>query len=204
MLLHHATLVRAAKNQVTDSCQFVEETLGISMVGNPDFFLHEEEVLLIDLVREVNRRARQRNVRNQSVFVLFFHSATLEAQNALLKLLEEPAEGTYIVLVTPFPDTLLATVRSRVQQVDLPHAATSPSGFLDLSPAKRLAYLAPLLETKDIAALHALLDSVERELAAQDLREVSHKLTSLFALRTYLQGRSPSSKQLFEYLALSM
>ncbi len=38
-------------------------------------------------------------------------------QNALLKTLEEPPEGTVIILVTTFPDELLPTIRSRCQRV---------------------------------------------------------------------------------------
>ena len=37
------------------------------------------------------------------------------AQNALLKVLEEPPDGTYLILVTTQPEELLATVRSRCQ-----------------------------------------------------------------------------------------
>ena len=40
-----------------------------------------------------------------------------EAQDALLKTLEEPAPGTVIVLVTHIPERLKATVRSRCQRV---------------------------------------------------------------------------------------
>lgn len=39
---------------------------------------------------------------------------TGEAQNALLKLLEEPPTGTNIILVSTYPERLLATIRSRV------------------------------------------------------------------------------------------
>lgn len=38
-------------------------------------------------------------------------------QNALLKTLEEPSPGTYIILVTSSEDRLLATIRSRCQRV---------------------------------------------------------------------------------------
>lgn len=53
------------------------------------------------------------------------HLLGIEAQNALLKTIEEPAEGTVIVLVTPSEDRLLPTVRSRCQLV--------PFGPLDRS-----------------------------------------------------------------------
>ena len=45
------------------------------------------------------------------------HLLGLEAQNALLKTLEEPPQGTIIVLITPSEDRLLPTIRSRCQRV---------------------------------------------------------------------------------------
>jgi DNA polymerase-3 subunit delta' len=44
---------------------------------------------------------------------------TINAANALLKSLEEPPAGTYLILVTDFPARLLLTVRSRCQRIDL-------------------------------------------------------------------------------------
>lgn len=41
------------------------------------------------------------------------------AQNALLKLLEEPSAQTYFILTSHQPQLLLATIRSRVQQIEL-------------------------------------------------------------------------------------
>ncbi|HSX43368.1 MAG TPA: AAA family ATPase [Candidatus Saccharimonadales bacterium] len=43
-----------------------------------------------------------------------------EAQNALLKLLEEPPEGSVLILASSQPDQLLPTIRSRVQILMLP------------------------------------------------------------------------------------
>ncbi len=45
------------------------------------------------------------------------HLLGIEAQNSLLKTIEEPAEGTLIVLVTPSEERLLPTIRSRCQLV---------------------------------------------------------------------------------------
>jgi DNA polymerase-3 subunit delta' len=45
------------------------------------------------------------------------HMATIEAQNAFLKLLEEPPPSTSLILVTDHPDRLLATIRSRCHEV---------------------------------------------------------------------------------------
>jgi DNA polymerase-3 subunit delta' len=45
------------------------------------------------------------------------HLLTTEAQNALLKTLEEPPEGTIIILTANHEQTVLPTIRSRVQVV---------------------------------------------------------------------------------------
>jgi hypothetical protein len=50
------------------------------------------------------------------------------AQNALLKLLEEPPPQTTLVLVTASPAGLLATVRSRCQKVAFHETAVDPLG----------------------------------------------------------------------------
>jgi DNA polymerase-3 subunit delta' len=42
---------------------------------------------------------------------------TLEAQDALLKTLEEPPSAVVLILVTAYPDTLLATIRSRCRRL---------------------------------------------------------------------------------------
>ena len=47
------------------------------------------------------------------------HSMTINAQNALLKTLEEPASGTLLVLVTSRPSAILPTLRSRCQRIEL-------------------------------------------------------------------------------------
>lgn len=46
-----------------------------------------------------------------------------EAQNALLKLLEEPPEGSVLILTSSTPDQLLPTIRSRTQVLMLPAPA---------------------------------------------------------------------------------
>ena len=50
---------------------------------------------------------------------------TPSAANALLKTLEEPAEGTYLFLVSHQPEKLLPTIRSRCQSLAVPAPSTS-------------------------------------------------------------------------------
>jgi len=51
------------------------------------------------------------------VYVVFFAVFSPEAAELLLKSLEEPDEDTTIILVTPYPYTVPATIRSRVRLI---------------------------------------------------------------------------------------
>lgn len=74
-----------------------------------------------------------------------------EAQNAFLKLLEEPAEAVCLVLSVPSEATLLPTILSRLvreQRKEREHQAVSEEtrSFLTLSKKERVAYAEKLSE----------------------------------------------------------
>lgn len=82
-----------------------------------------------------------------------------EAQNSLLRLLEEPPPATSIVLVTAQPAGLLATVRSRCQRVRFP-AARMASPLAADAPAELRAQ-AERLAALPRAGVPKLLDWAE-------------------------------------------
>jgi DNA polymerase-3 subunit delta' len=69
--------------------------------------------------RAVIRRANSKPFGSPFNVFIFVdtHLMREEAQNALLKLVEEPPEHCVLVLITPNPDTILNTIRSRCQRV---------------------------------------------------------------------------------------
>jgi DNA polymerase-3 subunit delta' len=60
-----------------------------------------------------------KQVVSRVIIISHAHTLTIEAQNALLKTLEEPPIGTVIVLTSSQQDALLATIRSRLQTVEI-------------------------------------------------------------------------------------
>lgn len=107
---------------------------------HPDLHLVSKELAAVSRVAEIRDRkqtniplevlkefliepaARSRVVRSQSpigkVFIIDeAHILDVKGQNTLLKLIEEPPEGTLLILVTSDEHKLLATVRSRCQRV---------------------------------------------------------------------------------------
>lgn len=73
----------------------------------------------IDTIREIYQRSMYSSLRGQNkVFIIDeCHKLTNDAQNALLKMLEEPPISVYFVLCTTDPQKLLETVRGRCQQL---------------------------------------------------------------------------------------
>jgi len=94
--------------------------------------------------------------------IIIIHPAeamTVSASNALLKILEEPPEGTYFVLISNETHNLSATIKSRCQlvQFKIPDANVSRQWLLSQSinkeliePCLKLAFNAPIA-AKDYA-----------------------------------------------------
>jgi hypothetical protein len=84
-----------------------------------------------------------------------------EAQNALLKLLEEPPEASVLVLTSSRPQTLLATIRSRTQLLQLPSPdkATLLAHFISKGYSETTIRGALLRSGANIAAAEQLLSN---------------------------------------------
>ena len=91
----------------------------------------------IRLIHEAVRTSR----KNKHTIVTLADAAkmTIQSQNALLKLLEEPRDRLHIILVTPTPEKLLPTVRSRCQ---LRHAVVTEDLALPVALEARIKLMA--------------------------------------------------------------
>ncbi|MBU22243.1 MAG: DNA polymerase III subunit delta' [Vicinamibacterales bacterium] len=95
-----------------ESCQRIERGVhGDVLLVEPG----DSGAIKVDQVRDVIDRASYRPFEGRRRVVIIDEADLLvpEAQNALLKTLEEPPGASVFVLVSSRPDVLLATVRSR-------------------------------------------------------------------------------------------
>ena len=78
----------------------------------------DKEEIPVDLVRELRESLMRLPVGGRARVVVIDPADRLntQGQNALLKTLEEPGRDTFLILPTARPDSLLATVRSRVAE----------------------------------------------------------------------------------------
>jgi DNA polymerase-3 subunit delta' len=117
-----AQLVNCATPVDHDACGTCASCTRIARLVHADVFLVEPGdtgVIKVDQVREVIERTAYRPFEGRRRVVIVDEADALlsEAQNALLKTLEEPPAASMFVLVTARPDELLPTVRSRCQRL---------------------------------------------------------------------------------------
>ncbi len=94
---------------------------GVLRIGDRDApagFAETEQLSARDLVRQLSMQSYSGGMRVLLLGDVDF--ATPAAANALLKFLEEPPSGVVMILTTPTPGRLLATIRSRVVEVRFP------------------------------------------------------------------------------------
>lgn len=133
-------------------------TLSVACMLATRLTAHPESILVIqpdkgtipiDVVRELY--AATRSVRDNAMVVIIDDADCMggEAQNALLKLLEEPPEQVYFILTTHLPQHLLDTVLSRAEHILLnliskedSIACLVKSGVTDSAEQAKLLFLA--------------------------------------------------------------
>ena len=113
--LHHAYAIEGDKKAIIPELySFLENDLKIVTKANPDFYFNEFESFGIDSGRELQDQASRKAMQgNMRIFVITISSITSEAQNALLKLFEEPAEGVHFFIIVQSSEIFLPTLRSR-------------------------------------------------------------------------------------------
>jgi len=77
----------------------------------------DKTVISIDQIRELY--ALTKTGSSLTIIIKDAHIMRTEAQNAFLKLLEEPPKNTFFILTADSADSLLETIRSRCQQLEI-------------------------------------------------------------------------------------
>ncbi len=112
---------------------------------------------------------------NRLIYIESFDKATIEATNSILKILEEPPPGTYIVLSCINLNNLIPTIISRCQIIHDNHKSTESELknfektvnliklIINSSPGKRLLIAGESVKTRDSALnlLNSMLISLD-------------------------------------------
>lgn len=213
--LHHAYLLVGKPEALREKLlEVLGSELGISPRGNPDFSDIVCETFSIEDARALMVSQGRRAVSGRRVFILSFYFATPEAQNALLKTLEEPTPDTSFFILVPSLSVLLPTVRSRLARLDIgigDAVAEEVEAFLAATVDARLKAIEKMNksdnETKKSDFLSLLIgieETVAKRFDGNIPSEWSEPLRELLEFKKFAFDRAPSVKMLGEYLAIRL
>lgn len=150
-----------------------------------------------------------------SLFILEFGLINNEAQNALLKVLEEPTLNTYFVLVFPNIKKLLPTLQSRLELLVPAELSTdaelrlSADEFISIKLEDRLALVKLLTDKKQDhpitkSDLLLSLNEFEKKILKNKNSDYRQSLGSIFAARSYVNAKGASIKMILDMLAIEL
>lgn len=199
-IFHHAVLFRA------DSVRSLALSSDAHSSDTQDIYIDR---FGIEDARELVRKAYNRPIEAvEQVLVVRTDFITLEAQNALLKVLEEPPQSTRFIFIVPQGFTMLPTLISRFSEESSGEESVSLndnkdfSNFLTENYQERLASIEQAMKRKDTS----WQQSVKQGLV-QYIKESGNMIGSLRELEysvRMLLTRGASNKMLFEHIALTL
>lgn len=208
--LHHAYFLVGDKHSVLPTLvQFLEEFVGVVTSGNPDFWIGSFDSLSIDDARSITESSERKDFSgNKKIFIIQTDFLGQEAQNSLLKVFEEPTEGTHFFIISP-QDVLLPTLRSRMQVVLTGIESKKEKSILKLVLKDRLSLVKEITdgisdEEKTKQDAISLLNTVEKELYERGVGESRGSLELCQRTRASLYDRGAPIKIILENLLLNV
>ncbi len=196
--MHHANLLVGSKEWAL--AQIPQE----ERLSSPDISVRSYERMAVGDARTLIRDAYLRPVlRPYRTFIVDAVSILPDAQNALLKLLEEPEASARFFFIVPREQMLLPTLRSRFDLYATEHAGIDTAAFdafLGLSYAERLSCIVEKLDAEDMNWVRAVVHGAA--LVAQSSRD-SVLIRDVLNTEAFLVSPGASKKMLLEHIALS-
>lgn len=164
-------------------------------------------VLSIGVVRSLIATAYARPFeKSTKTIVLEVGQIAPEAQQALLKVLEEPPVTTRFILILPTFDNLLPTLRSRLYQpTDTRDVVVVQNElfktFMAYSHSERIAQITNIAKAKDTTEFETLATGLRTFVTSMP---VSSQTTQLHEWLLLLPKRGASKKMLWEDIALRL
>jgi len=210
--LNHAYIVVGDPTEVSKKIDsLIRDNLDQS---NPDIFLNVYDDFYIenshDFIRSQSRKVFGEDSKGR-FFVLGINNITREAQNSLLKIVEEPPVGSHTFIVVSNLNKLLPTLCSRCVVLNSGGRVGSVidvKNFIKSSIPQRLKMLESFLihpetdeeKTKRKKTIEIFLNDLEKEICKSE----DHKKNGdqILLSRRYLNMTAPSYRMILENLAL--
>lgn len=210
-MLSHATIITGNRENNLEQLKVFLAEQGITIQGNPDVYIFNDEQFLTDDVEKVVSILTSQKVSAHRFCIISCDRLDAQVQNRLLKTIEEPHPGTYIVFIIPNSDQLLPTVLSRCQIISGDaHQGVSRiavDDFLKKSVADRFTFIESWTKNKkdeDNVSKTEVLTFID--LLENKLWEQGNRNEQLFAdirkMRAYAAARGSSHRIILDFLAM--
>ncbi len=216
--MHHSYVYEGPISLLPQLADSAIELFSFERGYNPDVQVRSWEKFGIDESRELTMSSSLRSTSGKMLFILGMSSISSQAQQALLKLFEEPQAGVIFVLLMPH-GMMLSTLRSRFLEYpknifsvkyveDFGNVAESDSlRFLASSYKERSDWIFAFLKNEEWVRerVRNFLNELERVLYAKIADKDCRKgLEDIAHFRQYLADQSPSLKMILEHLAATL
>jgi hypothetical protein len=216
--LHHAYLIEGERDLIVPEILTFCETINIKISGNPDFAQIVIDNFKIDEAFELRSMSTNKGFStSKKIFLLCVNTFSLDAQNVLLKMFEEPIENTHFFLVVPDTNALLKTLVSRFYLISSRQGLVGDGEakkFLAMSLSLRLNFLKDFLaeeeeekvstdsaRAKSLRFLNALEATLYKKFILKTVFDTTF-FEHIFKAREFLRMPGSSTKSLMESVAL--
>ncbi len=219
--LHHAYLIQGARAEVMEYILALVGSLGVSTTNNPDFCQITTDAFKMEEAQNLRQMGSEKSfvADSKRFFIVCANSFTLDAQQALLKMFEEPINNTHFFVIVPEIESLLKTLISRFYVVRGEGEAGDvgqAEKFIKMPPAKRIDFIKEFLiieNEEDLSAdspraralkfLNTLETVLHARLTSNDSQNTSY-FNQIFKSREFLRQPGSATKTLLESVALSL
>jgi len=195
------------RRQSGDACGCCQVCTQVARLQYPELFVRRPHSrlrqILIDDIRSLERELSLTGSGRSRKVALILDADRMpeQAQNAFLKTLEEPPASTLLVLVSTQPRALLATIRSRCQQVSIRRNRQDYSAVQQLGLFSLLARLQPAAGAAEALAVAARLQALFVALRQRAEQTVTQPSSTATAADAQLQQMAKEDTALAKRLA---
>ncbi|MBU0612010.1 hypothetical protein KKA39_01335 [Patescibacteria group bacterium] len=223
--LHHAYLIEGGRDTIIPQLLDFLKNLGINTFNSPDFQYISVDSFKIEDARNLKSVSFEKGFfSGKKIFLISANNFLLEAQNALLKIFEEPIENTHFFLIVPDINFLLKTFTSRFYVITNRGDSAiekDAEDFLSMRLQDRIDFLKDFLKEREESDENIVEDSI-RSKAGKFLNTLEIVLHNkffikeanqdidfdffhhLFKVREFLHQPGSPTKTLLESLALAI
>lgn len=206
--MHHAHLLLGLPEEAESYLCSLCDKLGIKLKNNPDFFAFRMDTFGIDEARQLGVLSARKTITSagtgqagKKIFLIAPTHLTLEAQNALLKVFEDPFPDTYFFLAIRGEGLILPTLRSRMQITRLSRGSASEHSdakyFLSLSLKERLLFAKKFADEDE--KLPVFLDDMLSLLKKENKQSL---IKNIYNIRRFADDSAAASRMIIEHLSL--